>query len=57
MSESRDRVLLRPRLERWLDRPQRFIERSSLSADAKMIWASAIRYLKQIIRSRSLRRR
>jgi hypothetical protein len=39
--------------ERVLDRPQRWIERSRVDPQVKLLLAATVRYLKQIVRSRS----
>ena len=46
----------RPLLERALDVPQRLLERAPLSTDTKTLLTAAVRYLKQVLRSRALRR-
>jgi hypothetical protein len=43
----------RPLVERLLDRPHRWIERSPIDPAVKLLLAAALRYAKQIARSRS----
>jgi hypothetical protein len=43
----------RPFAERVLDRPQRWIERSKVDPQVKLLLVATLRYVKQIVRSRS----
>jgi hypothetical protein len=45
----------RPIAERLLDAPQRWIERSRLDSEMKFLLVATVRYVKQIVRSRSRR--
>jgi hypothetical protein len=46
----------RPLLERLLDRPQRWIEKSAIDSEVKLLLAATFRYVKQIARSKSARK-
>jgi hypothetical protein len=53
MTERRERVFL----ERVLDAPQRWLDRALPAGDAKILIVGTVRFLKQIVRSKTRARR